>query len=112
MEAMPKSPWRFGDEHSSLFDQFERLTFEITLNQAMLGRSFSANVCRPYGPPATPMASHQRHRQCYSRLSKVLKKVLKPLLSRKGRPADAVPNDHIYCKRFSRSVQSLNIGGL
>ncbi|KAG5248347.1 Protein Wnt-3a [Salix suchowensis] len=32
---------RFGDEQSTLLDQFERLSFEVHLSQAMLGRSLS-----------------------------------------------------------------------
>ncbi|CAN0846893.1 hypothetical protein LINGRAHAP2_LOCUS4681, partial [Linum grandiflorum] len=32
---------RFGDEHSTLVDQFERLSFEVQLNQAILARSLS-----------------------------------------------------------------------
>ncbi|CAI0423786.1 unnamed protein product [Linum tenue] len=32
---------RFGDEQSSLLDQFERLSFEVQLNQAILARSLS-----------------------------------------------------------------------
>ncbi|KAL5738962.1 hypothetical protein ACOSQ2_028142 [Xanthoceras sorbifolium] len=32
---------RFGDEQSTLLDQFERLSFEVQLNQAILRRSFS-----------------------------------------------------------------------
>lgn len=43
---------KFGDEHSNLLDQYERLSFEATLNQAMFGRSLSEpRRLMPQSPP-------------------------------------------------------------
>lgn len=54
----------FGDHHTTLFDEFERLTFEIQLNRTILRGSHSAPspgwFARP--PPPAPLAQQQnRH---------------------------------------------------
>ncbi|KAL5710050.1 hypothetical protein ACHQM5_020660 [Ranunculus cassubicifolius] len=98
MEGRP----RFGDEQSSLLDQFERLSFEIHLNQAILGRSWSeSNVGRPY----YPFVSQVQHRQRSRGLSKVLKRLLKPLVCRKGGRQESASNGPLGCKILSRSLR-------
>lgn len=51
LEAMAKMESaiskRFGDEQSTLLDHYERLSFELQLNQAMMGRSLSESRCLP-----------------------------------------------------------------
>lgn len=94
---------KFGDEQSTLLDQFERLSFEVQLNQAILGRSLSepgtsrpsrfkapvigqAQATAAAAPP--PLVKTQvkqgcrRHRGS-SGFDKLLKKLLKPILGRK-----------------------------
>ncbi|KAK9124745.1 hypothetical protein Sjap_014347 [Stephania japonica] len=121
----------FGDDRSSLMDEFERLSFEIHLNQALrLGRSSSEpNVARtlaPMAPVPLKMFSQSQRQQGAQRrrrgsgcrgLPKVLKKLLKlPITfgrSFKGRSTDADhhhqcqtnPKDPMYWKTFSRSLR-------
>ncbi|KAJ4845682.1 hypothetical protein Tsubulata_035262 [Turnera subulata] len=111
---------RFGDEQSTLLDQFERLSFEVQLNQAILGRSLSepgASRSRLLQAPLTRQAPRpleaqvkQGRRARGSRFDKLLKKLLKPILWRKGRAGGAKkeapdPKDPKYWKVFSRSVR-------
>ncbi|PIA32434.1 hypothetical protein AQUCO_04500203v1 [Aquilegia coerulea] len=113
METMPKMrQMKFGDEHSSLYDQFERLTFEIQLNQAILRRSFSeSNVGQPFVPKSPVLVSNKvqqdgRHSTSTCRMPKVLKKLLKPLCSsKKGKKGDSVLNNPLCWKTFGRSVR-------
>ncbi|KAK9159305.1 hypothetical protein Scep_005879 [Stephania cephalantha] len=121
---------RFGDDRSSLMDEFERLSFEIHLNQALrLGRSSSEpNVPRTLAMPMAPVplkmfSESQRQRRkrgsgCRG-LPKVLKKLLKlPITfgrSFKGIRSTANadhhhqchtnPKDPMYWKTFSRSLR-------
>nr|DAD25781.1 TPA_asm: hypothetical protein HUJ06_027249 [Nelumbo nucifera] len=108
---------RVGDEHRSLFDQYERLCIEIQLNQAILGRSLSEpSVGRSLGlgPPseAPPLVSQVRQGR-RSSLPKVLKKLLKSIFGRKmGGRKDESPhpnnnnnNNPLFCKAFSRSLR-------
>ncbi|KAJ8649845.1 hypothetical protein MRB53_002868 [Persea americana] len=111
---------RVGDEHSSLLDQFERDSFQARLNQALLlGRSFSApNAPRllANAPPLflfplpPPQQQHQQEQQKHSRrskLSKALKKLLKPFLLRKCRTSkDPDPDDLKSRRAFSRSCRA------
>lgn len=77
---------RMGEEDSSLFDQFERLSFEIQLNQAILGRSYSEpTMLRFIAPPPPQPVFHRRNRSSSSRrFSTALKKLLKPIFGRKA----------------------------
>ncbi|KDP21867.1 hypothetical protein JCGZ_00654 [Jatropha curcas] len=90
---------RFGDEQSNLLDQFERLSFEVQLNQAILGRSLSEpGTGRPrYIPPTLnggappPLVTtegrqgrrRQGRRRHGSGFNKVLKKLFKPMFGRR-----------------------------
>ncbi|XVE80745.1 hypothetical protein DITRI_Ditri15bG0005000 [Diplodiscus trichospermus] len=104
---------RFGDEQSTLLDQFERLSFEVQLNQAILGRSLSEpsvakrlNCSQFQAPP--PAVSKARKGRRGSGFKRVLKKLLKPILGRKGnagkRPV-ADPQNPLSWKAFSRSLR-------
>ncbi|RWR80498.1 pentatricopeptide repeat-containing protein, mitochondrial-like protein [Cinnamomum micranthum f. kanehirae] len=75
-----------GEEDSSLFDQFERLSFEIQLNQAILGRSYSEpTMLRFIAPPPPQPVFHRRNRSSSSRrFSTALKKLLKPIFGKKA----------------------------
>ncbi|CAK7343562.1 unnamed protein product [Dovyalis caffra] len=87
---------RFGDEQSTLLDQFERLSFEVQLNQAILGRSLSepgasrSRLKAPVtGQAPAPLATQvkqgcRRRRRGYG-FDKLLKKLLKPILGRKAK---------------------------
>lgn len=116
MEELSVVMKKFGDEQSTLLDQFERLTFEVQLNQAMLGRSLSepSTIVRSskVPPPASlappPLISQVRQgRTRRSGFHKVLKKLLKPIFGRKGRGKKEVadPKDPMYWKAFSRSMR-------
>ncbi|KAK9290650.1 hypothetical protein L1049_008823 [Liquidambar formosana] len=104
---------RFGDEESTLFDQFERLSFEVQLNQAMLGRSLSEPTRgRSQAPPVAPrlappaLVSQVRQGRRGSGFKKILKKLLKPILCRKrGRREVPDPKDPRSWKTFSRSLR-------
>lgn len=114
---------KFGDEQSNLLDQFERLTFEVQLNQAILGRSLSepstmggskmplpSSMAQPPTAAPPPLVSQVRQGRRGWGFHKVLKKFLKPIFRRKGgssgkkkMPAD--PKDQRYLKAFSRSMR-------
>ncbi|CAI9298830.1 unnamed protein product [Lactuca saligna] len=109
---------RFGDEQSTLLDRFERLSFEVHLNQAILGRSFSEprapRYQLPQPPPPPPLESkvtqgrrHQHHHRGL-RFQKVLKKLLRPIFgSRKEERKESinVQKDFKFMKAFSRSLR-------
>lgn len=78
---------KFGDEQSTLLDRFERLSFEVRLNEAILGRCFSEpSVARfQVAPPPLVRKQPQRGLRGRSAFHKVLKKFLKPIFGRKGR---------------------------
>lgn len=119
---------RFGDEQSTLLDEYERLSFEAhaaKLNRAMLGRSLSEPAVlqrsQQYSRPLIGVApiplvthvmqgpSHHGHgRGIGSGFHRVLKKLLKPILGRKkrgGRKQVSDPKDVLFCKAFSRSLR-------
>ncbi|KAF5189137.1 hypothetical protein FRX31_021281 [Thalictrum thalictroides] len=118
---MPKmTQMRFGDEYSSLYDEFERLTFEIQLNQAILRRSFSeSNIGSQSFVPKPPALVSQQVRQgrqststtSTGRMPKVLKKLLKPLCAsskKQGKRDDddhSVLNNPLCWKTFGRSLR-------
>ena len=104
---------RFGDEQSTLLDQFERLSFEVQLNQAILGRSLSEpsvakrSHCSQFQvpPSAAPQVRKGRRGSGFNR---VLKKLLKPILGRKGNAGKkpvADPKNPLSWKAFSRSLR-------
>ncbi|CAN6575979.1 unnamed protein product [Malus baccata var. baccata] len=91
--------WKFGDDKSSLLDQFERLSVDLQLNQAMLRRSLSEPMYirsefpllltqgppepsrpPPPPPPSPPHLVAKKRRG--SGFNKVLKKMIKPILRR------------------------------
>lgn len=115
---------KFGDEESTLFDRYERLSFEVQLNQAILGRSLSepstlsgrrrrAEV-PPSMPPPPPPESHQANcaggggggRRRKLRLHKILQKLLKPFLGRTvKKDVRDLQRDINLWKTFSRSLR-------
>ena len=117
MEDMQVVFKRFGDEQSTLLDRFERLSFEVQLNKAILSRSFS----EPYEPryqlaplplPTPPEPEviqgrrHQHHRKIG--FQKILKKLFKPIFgSRKEEKKDSIPDNKNFkfMKAFSRSMR-------
>ncbi|KAK6118194.1 hypothetical protein DH2020_048095 [Rehmannia glutinosa] len=102
---------RFGDEQSTLLDQYERLSFEVHLNQAMLGRSLSepavAPRCQPPPKLAAKPGKHGR-RVGGSGFNKVMKKLLSPILGKKGAGKDGPgpdAKDPMFWKTFSKSLR-------
>ncbi|KAG8377132.1 hypothetical protein BUALT_Bualt09G0136600 [Buddleja alternifolia] len=111
MEEMAAIFKRFGDEQSTLLDQYERLSFEVQLNQAMLGRSLSEPaVARCQAPPkvvAKP-AVKQGRRSRRLGFQKVMKKLFSPILGKKGATKDGPHPDTknpMFWKTFSRSLR-------
>ncbi|OVA17289.1 hypothetical protein BVC80_1837g87 [Macleaya cordata] len=114
---------RFGDEQSSLFDQFERQAIELQLNRVILGRSssessvirssFAAAAAAPPSPLAPPPQKKLQVQQAgmtrRSGLQKLLKKLLKPILGtgwkRQGKREDPNLNDPLHWKTLSRSLR-------
>ncbi|KAL3654832.1 hypothetical protein CASFOL_000618 [Castilleja foliolosa] len=102
---------RFGDEQSALFDQYERLSFEVQLNKAMLGRSLSEPAVASRYPPAVKPEKQGWRRGRGSGFHKVMKKLLSQILGHKGpgpTGKDGGPSDRkdpIFLKAFSRSVR-------
>ncbi|TKY65671.1 hypothetical protein E2542_SST08531 [Spatholobus suberectus] len=115
---------RFGDEESTLLDEFERLSFEAhaaQLNRVMLGRSLSEpkltkSHSRLISVAPIPLVTQvlqgpgprQHGRGGGSRFHRVLKKLLKPILGRKrGGRKQVVSDDKdlLSFKAFSRSLR-------
>lgn len=122
---------RFGDEQSTLLDQFERLSFEVQLNQAILRRCLSEpsvpqSKCLATAPPQPPvpvlrplMNTQVRQGRRGSGFGNVLKKLLKPILGLKAthknnnsnnggrRKVKEVPDPKNlkYYKAFSKSLR-------
>ncbi|WCJ27844.1 hypothetical protein M5689_009568 [Euphorbia peplus] len=113
---------KFGDDQSTLLDQFERLSFEVHLNQAILARSLSApsvgrtsstfqarllHNCSKKGLPAAA-PTKVKHGKLVG-FNKVLKKLLKPILCRKGPKQVHLqvpdPKNHKSWKALSRSLK-------
>lgn len=118
MEEMAEIRKRFGDEQSSLLDQFERMSFEAQLNRAMLGRSLSEPgiprshsrlLTLPPVIPIPPLLTHQvkqGRRRRGSAFHKVLKKLLKPILGRRKTKEDELDPKHPLSRNsFSRSLR-------
>ncbi|GER44295.1 RNA-binding (RRM/RBD/RNP motifs) family protein [Striga asiatica] len=97
----------FGDEQSTLFDKYERLSFEVQLNQAMLGRSFSEPAAMSLRPPPKQAARPGR-RGLGSGFQKVFKKLLSPILGSKGAVKDVGINakDPTFLKTFCKSQRA------
>lgn len=98
---------RFGDEQSTLLDQYERLSFEVQLNQAILGRSLSEPY-RTGAPRAAKQQGAEKRRRGLG-FRKVMKKLLQPILGGgvKGGKKDNGPDpkDPRFWKAFSRSLR-------
>ncbi|GLU17849.1 hypothetical protein SLE2022_342000 [Rubroshorea leprosula] len=102
---------RFGDEQSTLWDRFERLSFEAHLNRAMLARSFSeprvAKSLLAVEPPVLPHVSQGRRGSGFNR---ILKKLFRPFFGRKGKKSGGKqaaldPQNPKNWKVFSRSMR-------
>ncbi|EEF33679.1 conserved hypothetical protein [Ricinus communis] len=98
----------FGDDQSTLLDQFERLSFEVQLNQAMLGRSlsepgvgrsrFQPPLNREAPPPPALVKKQVRQGRRLggsTGFNRMLKKLLKPIFSRKGAKKCAAFDDAV-----------------
>jgi hypothetical protein len=115
---------RFGDEKSTLLDEFERLSFEAhaaQLNRAMLRRSLSEprlqrSSSRLISMAPIPLVKNKvmqgpHHGNNHGLgFHRVLKKLLKPIFGRKrvrgGRKhGTSDPMDIMFCKEFSRSLR-------
>lgn len=99
---------RFGDEQSTLLDQYERLSFEVHLNNAMLGRSLSEPaVPRHHAPPKPPAAGKQGRKA--AGFQKVMRKLFGPILGKKGSRKDGgeieTNKNPFFTKNFSRSLR-------
>lgn len=117
MEEIEVVMKRFGDEQSTLLDRFERLSFEVQLNQAILGRSLSEprvpryrSLTPPVQPPLKQKVatgrSHQYHRGLGFR--KALKKLFKPIFgSKKEEQKECVMDqkNFKFMKAFSKSLR-------
>ncbi|CAN1771982.1 hypothetical protein LINPERHAP1_LOCUS12065 [Linum perenne] len=110
---------RFGDEQSTLLDQFERLSFEVQLNQAILARSLSEpgfeagrtrvqhpltlrdHIADGHGEPPAVVEKQgkgttaEKRRRIGSGFNRFFKKLLKPILGRKkvNREKDTADNE-------------------
>ncbi|WJX76866.1 hypothetical protein P8452_60239 [Trifolium repens] len=114
---------RFGDEKSTLLDEFERLSFEAhaaQLNRAMLRRSLSEPRLERSSSQLISMAPiplvnkvilGPHHGNSHGLgFHRVLKKLLKPIFGKKrvrgGRKhGTSDPMDIMFCKEFSRSLR-------
>lgn len=104
---------RFGDEQSTLLDRFERLSFEVQLNQAILGRSFSEprvprHQLSPQPPPEPTVAQGRRPHYHHRGLGfqKVLKKLLRPIFGKKKAEINIPDQKNFkFMKAFSRSLK-------
>ncbi|CAJ1811867.1 unnamed protein product [Sphenostylis stenocarpa] len=111
---------RFGDEQSTLLDEFERLAFEAhaaQLNRVMLSRSLSEpNLQKSHSrlmnvapiPLVNQVMLQGPHHRCGgSGFHKVLKKLLKPILGRKrkGRTQASDEKDLLSFTAFSKSLR-------
>lgn len=109
---------RFEDNHSSLMDRFERLSFEAHLSNALLGRSLSeSGFSLMYSADFDDSPIRTTAPVCQGRrgsgLNKILKNLMKPVryCSRKigrGRKQEAHDFDPKSLKKwqtFSRSVR-------
>ncbi|KAK7390217.1 hypothetical protein VNO78_25516 [Psophocarpus tetragonolobus] len=118
MDEVAKIRKRFGDEQSTLLDQFERLSFESHLHKTMLQRSqsepgFPRSVSQPRHVCATPtiplLNQGKQRRYRGSGLNKVLKKLFRPILGRKSsngeRKESPDPRNLLSWKNFSRSLR-------
>ena len=117
MEDMQVVLKRFGDEQSTLLDRFERLSFEVQLNKAILSRSFSV----PYEPryqlasltlpkPQEPevIQGRRHHHQRRIGFQKILKKMFKPIFGNmKEEEKESIPDNKNFkfMKPFSRSMR-------
>ncbi|KAK7340053.1 hypothetical protein VNO77_20745 [Canavalia gladiata] len=113
---------RFGDEQSTLLDEFERMSFEAhaaELKRVMLGRSLSEPKLPKSHTPLISMApiplvtqvmqgSHHARGSGGSRFHKVFKKLLKPIFGRKkggARKQVSDAKDLMASKAFSTSLR-------
>ncbi|CAK9323415.1 unnamed protein product [Citrullus colocynthis] len=119
---------KFGDEHSNLLDRYERLSFEVRLNQAMLERSLSeprtlrsqpraqftgpgsGSVQLPYlvtTTTTTTQQPRQGRRGSTFNFNNILNKLLKPILERKSRAKKELPHfkNPLSWKALSKSMR-------
>lgn len=96
-----------GEKKSTLLDEYERITFEIQLNQAILARSLSEPSRRSTSSQlAQPPVMAGRRRRGYG-FQKVVKKLFKPLLGKiKGdKEIIETPKDPRFWNKFSTSLR-------
>lgn len=107
MEEMAVIFKRFGDEKSTLLDQYERLSFEVQLNKAILGRSMSEPAVARRQEPVAKKPEKQGRRSRGSGFQKVMRRLFSPILGKRGARKDGAPApiDPVYLKPFSRSLR-------
>lgn len=81
--------WRLGDNKSSLVDQFERRSFEVQLNQAILRRCLTephgSQLSTPALHPSPPSSEKvDRPNRSATRLPSALRKVMAPICGGMG----------------------------
>lgn len=109
---------RFEDNHSSLMDRFERLSFEAHLSNALLGRSLSeSGFSLMYSADFDDSPIRTTAPVCQGRrgsgLNKILKNLMKPVRycsrkigrERKQEAHDFDPKSFKKWQTFSRSVR-------
>ncbi|KAL2330546.1 hypothetical protein Fmac_018127 [Flemingia macrophylla] len=96
---------RFGDEESSLLDEFERLSIEAQLNRVMLSLSepklLESHISAMHGQP-------RQHGRRGSGFHKVFNKLVKPILGiKRGRRKQHVSDnkDLLSSRPFSRTLR-------
>ncbi|CAN4115841.1 unnamed protein product [Withania somnifera] len=119
MEAISEI-MRNGDEKSTLLDEYERITFVIQLNQAILARSLSepgrrsTSTTQLAEPPLLAAGETEKKPCCRHHcrrgygFKKVMKKLLNPILGKiKGDNNSIIqtPKDPSIWNKFSRSLR-------
>ena len=108
---------RFGDEQSTLLDQFERLSFEVQLNQAILRRSFSEPTKKSSQPTTaalTPFVKSHAAAQMDLKKKKKKKKIKRQGSSSSSAGFTKVLKKllkHIFVKKGSNNININNIQG-
>lgn len=123
MEQIQVAVKSFGDSKSTLLDEFERLSVEIQLNQAMLRRSLSEPGTSMFHarlgigvPPLLPQPVKQAKPSSWIGLHRMVKKIFRPVFWKKRvrKAADLHEQEQCYehkkkdlksWKRFSKSVR-------
>lgn len=117
----------FGDEESTLLDRYERLSFEVHLNQAILGRSLSHPTTLSSSSsaswtnsssllflqlsstsPSHPHSAHRPRPRPKSTFMRVVNKLFTPIFGASAPPSTTTKRvkDCKLRKPFSRSLRA------